>query len=79
MAVVVTEPYSELYRKHLSDLVNATGQEIIDRAEELVGNGDMISDFCIWARFPQDSLPTIEVQREHIVKNAYPVLTDTNK
>lgn len=79
MAVLATETYSEQYRKHLTDLVKATGQEIIDRAEELVGTGDMISDFCIWARFPQDGVPTIEVQREHVVKNAFSVWNVTNK
>ena len=77
--MVVASSNSELYRNYLTELVKATGQEIIDRAEDIVGNGDMISDFTIWARFPQDSVPTIEVQREHIVKNSIPVIADTNK
>lgn len=77
--MVVASSNSELYRNYLTELVKATGQEIIDRAEDLVGKGDTITDFTIWARFPQDSVPTIEVQREHIVKNSIPVIVDTNK
>lgn len=64
------------YRQHLIELVKASGQEVIDRAEDLVGNGDLITDFDIWLRFPQDSnCPTIEVTREHISKKAIDVIT----
>ena len=58
------------YREKLTAMVKAAGQEVIDRAEDLVGNGDLITDFNIWLRFPQNELPTIEVSREHIVKRS---------
>lgn len=54
------------YRPWLVSIVKAMGQEVIDRAEDIVGNGDLISDLTLWLRFPQDDFPTIEVSREHI-------------
>ena len=45
---------SEKFRELLVKMVKASGQELIDRAEDLVGNGDCISDFNIWVRFPTD-------------------------
>lgn len=62
------------YRDYLKELVKAAGRELIERADDLVGNGDLIGSFDIWIRFPQDQLfPTIEVQREHLVKEAISV------
>lgn len=65
------------YKKHLVEMVKATGQEVIDRAEDLVGSGDLISDFDIWLRFPQDNYPTIEVTRGHISKKAINVIMES--
>lgn len=75
---------SEKFRKQLVKLVKASGQEIIDRAEDLVGNGDLISDFNIWIRFPMDGhvmneLPTIEVIRSYCSKRCFDVLLEDNK
>ena len=62
---------SEEFRKKLVELVKASGQEVIDRAEELVGDGDLITDFDIWLRFPIGetsiitSIPTIEVSKSY--------------
>lgn len=67
------------YREKLIELVKAVGQEVIDRAEDLVGEGDLITDFDIWLRFPQGEfmeLPTIEVARSHLSKNTYKVIKD---
>lgn len=65
----------ENYRQHLIELVKASGQEVIDRAEDLVGNGDLITDFNIWLWFPQDgNCPTIEVTKEHVSKKAMSVI-----
>lgn len=65
------------YKKHLVEMVKAAGQEVIDRAEDLVGSGDLISDFDIWLRFPQDNCPTIEVTRSHISKKAINVIMES--
>lgn len=75
---------SEDFRKMLVEMVKASGQELIDRAEDLVGNGDLISDFDIWIGFPTDGrmldgCPTIEVTREHICKQSYNVFEEFYK
>lgn len=66
----------EEFRKQLVELVKASGQEVIDRAEDLVGEGDALSDFDIWLRFPPDSIPTIEVSKSYCSKNAITVLAN---
>ena len=55
----------EEFRKQLVELVKASGQEVIDRAEDLVGEGDALSEFDIWLRFPSDSIPTIDVSKSY--------------
>ena len=65
-------------REKLIELVKASGQEIIDRAEDLVGDGDLITDFDIWLRFPSSECPTVEVTRSHASKRAFDVLVEQN-
>lgn len=67
--------YSEKYRQKLIDMVKAAGQDVIDRAEDLVGNGDLICDFDIWLRFPQNGVPTIELTRSYLSKNSINIIT----
>lgn len=67
--------YSEKYRQKLIALVKAAGQDVIDRAEDLVGNGDLICDFDIWLRFPQNGVPTIELTRSYLSKNGINIIT----
>lgn len=67
--------YSEKYRQKLIELVKAAGQDVIDRAEDLVGNGDLICDFDIWLRFPQNGVPTIELTRSYLSKNSINIIT----
>lgn len=62
------------YNERLIEQVKALGQEVIDRAEDLVGSGDLITDFDIWLRFPQDSFPTIEVTRSHMSRRYLDIL-----
>lgn len=61
-------------KEKLIDLVKASGQEVIDRAEELVGDGEMLTDFDIWLRFDEDRFPSIEVTKAYAVKNSFDVL-----
>ena len=67
--------YSEKYRQKLIEMVKAAGQDVIDRAEDLVGNGGLICDFDIWLRFPQDGVPTIELTRSYLSKNSIDIIT----
>ena len=59
---------SEEFRELLVEMVKASGQEVIDRAEDIVGNGDLISDLHISLSFPLDGgmltgCPGIEITR----------------
>lgn len=62
------------YNERLIEQVKALGQDVIDRAEDLVGSGDLITDFDIWLRFPLDSFPTIEVTRSHVSRRYLDIL-----
>lgn len=64
------------FRKQLVELVKASGQEVIDRAEDLVGEGDALLEFDIWLRFSSDSIPTIEVSKSYCSKNTITVLAN---
>lgn len=66
---------AEQFRAKLIEMVKASGQEIIDRAEDLVGSGDLITDFDICIHLPCDGyIPTIEVTRSHLSKRCVDVL-----
>ena len=74
----MNEPYvsGEGYREQLIRMVKAAAQEMMERAEDLVGDGDLISNFSIWFSFPQGGLPpTIEVHREHKARKAWEIYT----
>ena len=64
------------YADTLIEMVKATGQELIDRAEELVGHPELITDFDIWLRFPQglDDVPKIEVSTSVVSRKAFDVM-----
>ena len=71
---------SEEFRNMLVEMVKASGQEVIDRAEELVGSGDLLTDFDIWLRFPIDNgrlsgVPTIELTRSYLSKEGIDIIT----
>lgn len=72
---------SEEFRKLMVEMVKASGQEIVDRAEDLVGNGDLLTDFDIRIRFPVDSgtivgVPTIELTKSYMAKGAIDTITE---
>lgn len=64
------------YADTLIKMVKATGQELIDRAEELVGRPEWVTSLDIWLRFPQglDDVPTIEVSTSVVSRNAFDVM-----
>lgn len=58
------------FKEQMVEMVKATGQELIDRAEELVGEGEAMTDFDIWLSFPcgnnMINCPEIQVNRKYI-------------
>lgn len=74
-----TSEHAIKFRQRLVELVKAAGQEVIDRAEDLVGDGDLISDFDITLTFSVDGqlvdeVPTIELSRSYRSKRCTDVL-----
>lgn len=64
-------------RKLLVDMIKATGQEIIDRAEQMVDeDSELISDFSIHCKFDQGDVPVIEWTTEVINSKAFKVMRD---
>jgi hypothetical protein len=73
---------NEDYRETLIELVRATGQELIDRAPDLVGeNVNGLDSFSIYIHYPTelDSLPTIDVNKSFTSKNSLHIVLDAHK
>lgn len=68
----------EEYRRLLVEQIKAISQDLSDMAEDLVGNVDLICKFEIHLRFDPESLPTIELVREHIGKHGLTVRPKPN-
>ena len=72
---------NDAFRSELVELVKASGQELIDRAEEIVGDTTMISNFDISIDFGLnegrlDTCPTIAVNHEYVSRNTIKVLSE---
>lgn len=66
-------------RDELVKIVKALGQEVIDRAEDLIGDGDgLTNSIDIWLRvpIPIDSIPTIQVMREYASKRSFEIFAE---
>lgn len=65
------------FKEQMVEMVKATGQELIDRAEELVGEGECTTDFDIWLSFPcgdgDISYPEIQVNRKYVNQKGFDV------
>ena len=75
---------NDVFREELVELVKASGQELIDRAEEIVGNTTLISDFGISIDFGLnegrlDTCPRITVNKEYVALNTIKVLFEKDK
>lgn len=62
------------YKQFLIQMVKSAGQEVINRAEDIVGEQMGICDLRICLIFAQDGIPTLEVTREHICKESIKVI-----
>lgn len=61
------------FREDLIQAVKDVGQDIIDRSEDIVGTGELLSSLTIHAYFDSNFgmlHPTIEISREYIAKTA---------
>lgn len=62
-------------REELVLMVKKVGLEVCERAEDLVGDGETLTDMDIWMRFPLNEYPRIEVTRSYMSREAIGVLT----
>ena len=75
---------NDKFRAKLADLVRASGQELIDRADEIVGDSTLISGFNIYIDFGLyegrlETVPKITVNHEYISQNVIKVLSEKEK
>lgn len=63
------------YAENLTRMVMAAGQEVIDRASDLVGDGELMTQFEIVLKFEQDCAPEIQVVKSFINKRVVEVET----
>ena len=62
-------------KERLVAMVKASAQELIDRAEDLVGEADLLSRLDITIRCPVDGeIPAIEVTKEYISRRCLSLL-----
>ena len=60
---------SKEYRSYLVECVKTAGQMIIDMAEDIVGNFDMITNLAVEVSFDQEdraSIPEITITKMHL-------------
>ena len=72
------------FRAKLAELVRASGQELIDRADEIVGDSTLLSGFNIYINFGfyegrLEEVPKITVNHEYISRNVIKVLSEKEK
>ena len=69
------------HNERLIEMVKAAGQEIIDRAEEIVGCTQRRVDFDITIDFPQedDWLPTVTVYNKSVLHKAATIYINSLK
>ena len=72
------------FRAKLADLVRASGQELIDRADEIVGVSTLLYGFNIYIDFGfyegrLEEVPKITVNHEYISRNVIKVLSEKEK
>ena len=70
------------FKDALVNVVKAMGAELIERAEDLVGNADCMNDIDIYIRIPIDGnrfdgTPTIELSRSHFSRKAIDALMES--
>jgi len=71
----------EKFRALLIKTIKAAGQELIDKAEDLVKDCDLIKDFNIWVQFPIkgykfDGVPTIKISESHYIKRCIDIFEE---
>lgn len=70
------EKMIEKRRECAVELVKAAGQEVINRAEDIVGKCDGVTDLSVILSFDPAMYPSIEVRREHACKECVDLIVE---
>lgn len=66
---------SKEYREYLVECIKATGQELIDRADTLIGKDlELIGDVHIDIDFRQNEFPRLSIATEVVNKNMFNII-----
>lgn len=60
-------------------MVRASGKELIERAEEIVGKGELTTSLQIHLKYEQGRAPVLEVTHEYINRQAFNVLIERSE
>lgn len=67
------------YREMAVNTIKLAGQELIDRAEELIPNATNVKNIDIWIRIPSCSDDVFEVPEIEVQTDVYPSRITLNK
>lgn len=60
-------------RAEYVEKVKAMGQEIINRADDIIGEFDMVCGLSVSFNFSLNNIPTLKIEREYISKELWNV------
>lgn len=60
------------YREKAVAITRIAGQELVERAEELIPNTTGVKDIDIWIRIPSNNLDEFDVPEIQVHTNVYP-------
>ena len=67
------------YREMAVEVAKIAGQELVDRAEELVPDTEGVKDIDIWIRIPSLSCEVLDIPEIQVSTNVYPKRTAVEK
>ncbi len=69
----------KIAREKMEKLIEAAGQEIINRAGEFAESVEQCTDLDIWIHFDNDEIPHIDVTKRYVDIDMIRVLDGTNE
>lgn len=67
------------YREMAVEVAKIAGQELVDRAEELIPDTEGVKDIDIWIRIPSMSCKVLDIPEIQVSTNVYPKRTAVEK
>ena len=67
------------YRDKAVEITKIAGQELVERAEELIPNTTGVKDIDIWIHIPSNNIDEFDVPEIEVHTNVYPKRESLNK